>query len=94
MELCGKRLCLAIPKGDTRVVFIIAITWLYVILMMAITERSVVGGVLTFFFYGLVPCFLLLWLTGAAAGIRARRRARAAALDRSVNAEVVESGDR
>lgn len=77
-------------------VIIIAITWLYVILMMAITERSVVGGVMTFFFYGLVPCFLLLWLTGAAAGLRARRRQRhaRAAADASVNAEMVKSGDR
>jgi sulfite exporter TauE/SafE len=60
-------------------IFIVAITWLYVILMMAVTERSLVGGMLTFLFYGLAPCFLLLWLTGAAAGVRARRRQRLAA---------------
>lgn len=44
--------------------YIVAIAWLYVTLMMAITEPSVVGGVLTFVFYGLIPCGLLLWLVG------------------------------
>ncbi len=43
---------------------IIAIAWLWVALMMAITERSLTAGVLTFVFYGLAPCALLLWLFG------------------------------
>ena len=50
---------------------IVAIGWLYVTLMMAITEKSITAGVLTFVFYGLLPCALLLWLGGA----RLRRRA-------------------
>jgi len=44
--------------------YIVAIAWLYVTLMMALTESSVVAGVLTFVFYGLLPCALLLWLAG------------------------------
>ena len=44
--------------------YIVAIAWLYVTLLMALTEPSVVAGVLTFFFYGLMPCALLLWLIG------------------------------
>lgn len=44
--------------------YIVAIAWLYVTLMMAITEPTIVGGVLTFIFYGLLPCALLLWLIG------------------------------
>lgn len=44
--------------------YIVAIAWLYVTLMMALTEPSVVAGVLTFVFYGLLPCALLLWLVG------------------------------
>lgn len=44
--------------------YIVAIAWLYVALMMAITEPNIVGGVLTFVFYGLLPCGLLLWLLG------------------------------
>lgn len=44
--------------------YIVAIAWLYVTLMMALTEPSVTGGVLTFLFYGLFPCALFLWLIG------------------------------
>ena len=50
---------------------IVAIAWLYVTLMMAITEKNITAGVLTFIFYGLAPTALLLWL----AGTRLRRRA-------------------
>lgn len=44
--------------------YIIAIAWLYVTFLMAATEASVTAGVLTFFFYGLMPCGLLLWILG------------------------------
>jgi hypothetical protein len=52
--------------------YIIAIAWLYVTLLMAFTESSVVAGVLSFLFYGVAPTALLWWLTGG----RARRRKR------------------
>ncbi|MCX7628611.1 MAG: hypothetical protein N2Z69_09430 [Methylophilaceae bacterium] len=45
--------------------YIVAIAWLYVAPLMAATEPSITGGVLTFLFYGLLPCTLLLWLIGA-----------------------------
>ena len=44
--------------------YIIAIAWLYVTFLMAVTEHSVTAGILTFFFYGLMPCGLLLWILG------------------------------
>jgi hypothetical protein len=44
--------------------YIVAIAWLYVTLMMALTEPNLVAGILTFVFYGLLPCALLLWLIG------------------------------
>jgi biotin transporter BioY len=44
--------------------YIIAIAWMYVVVLMAATEKSVVAGLLTFIFYGLLPCALLLWLLG------------------------------
>ncbi len=40
--------------------------------MMDVTESSVTAGILTFFFYGLAPLALFLWL----AGTPARRRRR------------------
>lgn len=53
--------------------YIIAIGWLWVVLMMAVTENNAVAGILTFTFYGLLPCALLMWLLGTPA--RRRRRA-------------------
>lgn len=50
---------------------LVAIAWIYVASMMALTETSIVAGVLTFVFYGLAPLSLFLWLIGR----RARRRA-------------------
>ena len=44
--------------------YIVAIAWVYVALMMAITEPNFVAGMLTFLFYGLLPCALFLWLFG------------------------------
>jgi hypothetical protein len=54
--------------------YIVAIAWLYVTLMMAVTERSVTAGILTFTFYGLLPCALLVWLIGTPARRRNRHR--------------------
>jgi biotin transporter BioY len=56
--------------------YIVAIGWLWVVLMMAVTETSVTAGILTFFFYGLAPLALFLWLVGTPA----RRRRRSAVM--------------
>ncbi len=53
---------------------IVAIGWLYVTLMMAITEKNITAGVLTFVFYGVLPCALVLWLAGTALRHRAAKR--------------------
>lgn len=53
--------------------YIIVIGWLYVTVLMALTENSVVAGILTLTFYGLLPSALLLWLFGGP--MRRRRRA-------------------
>ncbi len=44
--------------------YIIAIAWIYVVTLMAATEKTVAAGLLTFVFYGLLPCALLLWILG------------------------------
>lgn len=44
--------------------YIIAIAWLYVTVLMAATEKTVTAGILTFVFYGLLPCAILLWTLG------------------------------
>jgi hypothetical protein len=56
-------------------VYIVAIAWLYVVLMMSLTETSVVAGVVTFVLYGLAPLSLFLWLVGTPQRRRNRRSA-------------------
>lgn len=51
---------------------IVATAWIYVVLMMAITERSVVAAIMTFLMYGVLPLTILLYVTGTS---RRRRRA-------------------
>ena len=42
--------------------YIIVITWLYVTILMAATEASLVGAILTFLVYGLGPLALFVYL--------------------------------
>ncbi|MDR3453296.1 MAG: hypothetical protein P4L96_10910 [Rhodoferax sp.] len=56
--------------------YLIVIGWIYVTLMMAVAEASsstgtILGGIVTFVFYGLAPMTLLVYLMGSPA----RRRA-------------------
>ena len=57
--------------------YLIAIAWLYVALLAAVTDNSVVGGVLTFVFYGLAPMTLFLWLFGTPTRRRRQREREA-----------------
>ncbi len=45
--------------------YIIAIAWGYVTVLMAASEKTITAGILTFVFYGLIPCGLLLWILGS-----------------------------
>jgi len=51
---------------------IIAIGWLYVVLMMALTEHSFIAGLMTFLLYGVFPLSITLYLLGT----RQRRERR------------------
>ncbi|SDD03735.1 hypothetical protein SAMN05216345_105315 [Cupriavidus sp. YR651] len=55
--------------------YIVAIGWLYVAMMMAITETNVVAGLATFLFYGLAPVSIVLYIMGTP-GRRQRRKAK------------------
>lgn len=57
--------------------YIVAIGWMYVALMMAITETTIVAGVATFVLYGLVPVSIIVYIMGTG-GRRRRRREQAA----------------
>jgi hypothetical protein len=66
--------------AKTRTLYLVAIAWIFVTLCMALTEPSVIAGLLTFFFYGLAPLALLLWIVGTPQ--RRRNKARLMAVPR------------
>ena len=57
--------------------WIVAIGWSYVVILMAATETSIVAGIMTFLIYCMIPLSILFYLTGS--GRRRARRAAAAA---------------
>jgi len=63
--------------------YLVAIGWLYVVLMMAVaealsTQGSVLGAVITFVFYGLLPLAVVMYIMGTPTRRRARLAAEAA----------------
>ncbi|HSD61053.1 MAG TPA: hypothetical protein VLC55_09390 [Burkholderiales bacterium] len=40
--------------------YIIVIGWLYVVVLMAATEKTLIAALLTFLGYGLVPCAVMV----------------------------------
>jgi hypothetical protein len=58
--------------------YIVAIAWIYVVLMMSVTETSVVAGVMTFLLYGALPVGILYYLAGSGRRKRQRQRQRQA----------------
>ena len=64
---------------------IIAIAWIYVVLMMAVAEAlssqgTVLGAFFTFVLYGLLPLAIVLYIGSTPARKRARRAAEAASV--------------
>lgn len=41
---------------------IVAVAWIYVVVMMAITEETIVAGVMTLLLYGVLPLGIILYL--------------------------------
>lgn len=69
--------------------YIVAIGWLYVALMMAITEHTVVAAIATFLLYGVGPVALLLYILGTPGRRKRRRAAEQAAEQATKQAEEV-----
>ncbi|RFP13796.1 MULTISPECIES: hypothetical protein [unclassified Duganella] len=53
---------------------IVAIAWIYVVGLMALTEPTVVAGIVTFLFYCVLPLGTLIYISGTGKR-KARRRA-------------------
>ena len=66
---------------------IAAVCWSYVVLMMSITEDSVIAGIMTFFLYGVLPVSIILYITGTGGRRRRREQERQRALQERQQAE-------
>lgn len=77
--------------------WIVAIAWMYVTLMMALAEATspqgtVLGAIFTFLLYGVGPLALVLYLLGAPARRKAILQAEREALARQQQADPADSG--
>lgn len=62
--------------------YLVAIAWMYVVLMMSVAEAlssqgTVLGAVFTFLLYGLLPLAIVLYILGTPGRRRLRRAAEA-----------------
>jgi len=64
--------------------YIVAIAWGYVTLLMALTEPSITAAILSFGFYGVVPLALLLWLFGTPQRRRDKAKSTSVEVDQVV----------
>lgn len=64
--------------------YIVAIGWLYVTVLVAMNEPTFFSGLISFLFYGLLPSGLLLWFSGTRVR-RERARHRALLADQALN---------
>lgn len=60
-------------SGGLPGMYIVAIGWLFVVLMMALTSGGITSALAVLFGYGILPLALFLWVVGTP---HRRRRAR------------------
>ena len=58
-----------VVRAARNVVYLVVIGWMYVVLMMSVAEATnstgtVLGAIVTFFLYGLLPVALVVYLMG------------------------------
>ena len=77
---------------------VVAIAWIYVVLLMSVAEAaspqgSLLGALVTFVFYGVLPLSIVLYILGTPARKKMRRQREAEEVTAlSVRAELVEAG--
>ena len=72
---------------------IVAIAWIYVVGLMALTEPSVVAGIVTFLFYCLLPLGTLMYIAGSGKRKARRRAEEQAARDARAARDMPAAGD-
>lgn len=73
--------------------YIVAIAWIYVVLMMSITEESIIAGLMTFALYGILPLTIILYIMSSPQRKRQRKANEAAARSGHGTAITGESGE-
>lgn len=78
--------------------YLVPIAWMYVVLMMAVAEAmssngTILGAVITFVLYGLLPLGILMYLMGTPARRRARLAAERSAAPPAPDANGMSAGD-
>ncbi|MEO6351960.1 MAG: hypothetical protein ABI575_03020 [Oxalobacteraceae bacterium] len=53
--------------------YIVAIAWIYVVLMISITEPSLIAGIMTLLMYGVLPLTIILYVMRAPHRSRQRK---------------------
>jgi len=81
-------------KNDFAFMYIVAIAWLYVVILMAVAEAThstgtLLGGIITFVLYGLLPLALVLYVMGTPARRRAIRAKESAELQTAQEASAL-----
>ena len=72
--------------------YLLVIAWLYVTLLMALaeamsTQGTVLGAIITFIFYGLLPMALMVYLMGTPLRRKALRQSEQLAKDQAMAAQ-------
>ncbi|MFZ6742647.1 hypothetical protein ACO0LC_05455 [Undibacterium sp. JH2W] len=70
--------------------YIVAIAWIYVVLMMSITEHTVIAGIMTFLLYCVFPLTIVLYLMRTPQRKRERLEKQAALQKQSETATIFE----
>lgn len=70
--------------------WIVAIAWIYVVSLMALTEPSIVAGIMTFFGYCVLPLSILFYITGGKRRRASKERREAAAARAAASQEADE----
>lgn len=65
---------------------IVAVAWIYVVGLMALTETSAIAGIVTFLFYCVLPLGTMIYIAGTGKR-KARRRAAAQAAREAIQKE-------
>ena len=75
--------------------YIVAIAWIYVALMMSVAEATntngtVIGGIVTFILYGILPTAIIIYIMGTPQ----RKRARLALEKQASEEKPLQNGDK